>query len=90
MAATTGLITGANASYLAPLYAGLMFVLLARFSYRRTATVFKWMTLVLFAYVLSAFLARPDWKTVLHATLLPHLEWSADYWAALVASMRRS
>ena len=85
MAATSALVTGAKASYLAPLYAGLIFVLLARFSYRRTATIFKWMTLVLFAYVLSAFLARPDWKSVLHATVFPHLEWSADYWATLVA-----
>jgi Mn2+/Fe2+ NRAMP family transporter len=48
------------------------------------AKVLKWLTLVLFAYVITAFLAHPDWKQVLHATLVPQLEWTKSYMAVLV------
>jgi len=53
-------------------------------SYRTIARVFKWLTLVLFAYVIAAFLARPDWAAVARATFIPHMEWSKDYIAVLV------
>ena len=33
---------------------------------------------------LAAFLAKPDWGAVLRATFIPHVEWSAAYWATLV------
>jgi len=48
------------------------------------ARVLKWLTLVLFAYVITAFLAQPDWMKVLHATFVPHLEWTSSYMAVLV------
>jgi hypothetical protein len=34
-------------------------------SYRAIARVFKWLTLVLLAYVLTAFVARVDWRLAL-------------------------
>ena len=37
-------------------------------SYRLIASTFKWLTLSLFAYILSAFVARPDWGEVLEGT----------------------
>ena len=42
------------------------------------------MTLALFAYVITAFLARPDWSQVMRATFIPHLEWSRAYLSVLV------
>jgi len=48
------------------------------------ARILKWLTLVLFAYVATAFLAHPDWAAVLRATFIPHLEWSKDYVSVLV------
>src|SRR5207244_2384548 len=48
------------------------------------ARIFKWLTLVLFAYVLAAFLARPDWGAVVRATFVPHVEWSNGYLAVFV------
>ena len=53
-------------------------------TYDTIARIFKWLTLVLFAYVAAAFLAKPDWGAVLRATLIPHLEMSSEYWATLV------
>ena len=54
-------------------------------SYRAMARVFKWLTLVLFAYVITAFVAHPDWRAVLHATFVPHIQWSSEYLSVLVA-----
>ena len=46
--------------------------------------VFKWLTLVLFAYVITAFLVKPDWGQVIRATVIPHLEWTRSYMSILV------
>jgi Mn2+/Fe2+ NRAMP family transporter len=48
------------------------------------ARIFKWLTLVLFAYIITAFLAHPDWKAVARATFVPHIEFSKQYMAVLV------
>ncbi len=84
MAAVTELVTGVKSLVWTPLYAGLIVSLLFWSSYRTIARTFKWLTLVLFAYVLAAFLARPDWHGVLRATLVPQIQWSRDYLATLV------
>jgi Mn2+/Fe2+ NRAMP family transporter len=53
-------------------------------SYQFIARVFKWLTLVLFAYVIAAFLAQPDWSAVFRSTFIPHVEWSTAYLATFV------
>jgi NRAMP (natural resistance-associated macrophage protein)-like metal ion transporter len=85
MAEATELVTGVDSKIWTPLYAGLIVSLLFWSSYRTIARIFKWLTLVLFAYVAAAFLAHPDWGAVLRATLVPRMEWSPDYLATLVA-----
>jgi Mn2+/Fe2+ NRAMP family transporter len=47
--------------------------------------IFKWLTLALFAYVATAFFAHPDASQVLRATVVPHIELSNAFIAALVA-----
>ena len=51
----------------------------------KDGAVFKWLTLVLFAYVITAFLAKPDWPAVTRATFVPHIEWTRSYLSVLVA-----
>jgi Mn2+/Fe2+ NRAMP family transporter len=53
-------------------------------SYRLVARVFKWLTLSLFAYVITAFLVHPAWKPIVLATFIPHIEWTKEYFAVLV------
>jgi NRAMP (natural resistance-associated macrophage protein)-like metal ion transporter len=84
MAEATALVSGVNSKIWTPLYAGLIVSLLFWSSYRTIARVFKWLTLVLFAYVMAAFLAHPDWGAVLRATVVPRIEWSRDYLATFV------
>ncbi len=54
-------------------------------SYRLIARTFKWLTLALFAYILSAFFARPDWHAVLKATFIPTLRFDSNFLSILVA-----
>jgi NRAMP (natural resistance-associated macrophage protein)-like metal ion transporter len=54
-------------------------------SYRLIARTFKWLTLALFAYVASAFFARPAWGEILRGTFLPVIRFDRAYLAMLVA-----
>ena len=54
-------------------------------SYRRYASVLKWLTLSLFAYVAVVFLAHVPWSTALLGTLIPKLEFDRTHAMALVA-----
>ncbi len=54
-------------------------------SYRLIVKVFKWLTLSLFAYVIAAFLAQPNWSDVIKATFLPHIELNGQYITTIVA-----
>ena len=65
MAEATELITGIRPLFWIPFYALLILGLLIWTSYKLIARVFKWMTLVLFAYVLTSFFAHVDWKQAL-------------------------
>ena len=84
MADAMQMVTGVHSYYFTPLFAFLIVGLLFWTSYVLIARVFKWLTLVLFAYVLTAFLARPDWMAVLRYTFIPHVEWSRTYISVLV------
>jgi NRAMP (natural resistance-associated macrophage protein)-like metal ion transporter len=84
MADATEMITGVNSLYWTPVYAILITSLLFWTSYSFIARVFKWLTLVLFAYVIAAFLAHPDWTAVVRSTFIPHVEWSSAYLATFV------
>jgi NRAMP (natural resistance-associated macrophage protein)-like metal ion transporter len=84
MADSMEMVTGLPSYYWTPLFTLLIAVLLFWTSYRTIARIFKWLTLVLFSYVLTAFLAHPDWAAVLRSTFIPHIEWSKSYIAVLV------
>jgi NRAMP (natural resistance-associated macrophage protein)-like metal ion transporter len=85
MADVTGLLTGLNVRVFVVLFGiGILFATI-RFRYARLASTFKWLALVLFAYVVTAFLAKPDWPHVLRATFVPSWPRSHDQWSTLVA-----
>ena len=79
------MMTGIRDYVWTPLFAALIMVLLLWTSYRLMARDLQWLTLVLFAYVVAAFLSHPNWGAVLRATFIPHVEWSKEYMSVLVA-----
>ncbi len=48
-------------------------------SYRRYAKWLKWLTASLLAYPITAFLVHEPWATILRATFVPHIEFSAAF-----------
>lgn len=54
-------------------------------SYHLIVKIFKWLTLSLFAYVIAAFLAKPDWFAVAKATFIPQITFSSEYITTIVA-----
>jgi Mn2+/Fe2+ NRAMP family transporter len=53
--------------------------------YHSYASLLKWMTLVLFAYVAVIFFVRVPWQDVVFGTLVPALSFKADYLTLVVA-----
>jgi Mn2+/Fe2+ NRAMP family transporter len=85
MAAAGSLLTGIQTVwFLVSITIGLL-VLLAYASYARIASIFKWLTLTLFAYVGAAILARPHWVDVFRGTVLPPVTITPDYLLTIVA-----
>jgi NRAMP (natural resistance-associated macrophage protein)-like metal ion transporter len=69
---------------LVPVAAGI-FALQLFLTYAAIFKIFKWLTIALFAYVVTAVLAHPDLRQVVVGTLVPHIELTNDFVAALVA-----
>jgi len=85
MADAAELLTGWNSHLYVVVFGAAIAVVAVKFRYHQIARVLKWLVLSLGAYVLTAFLARPDWSSVFHDTVVP--SWPADRetWSTLVA-----
>jgi Mn2+/Fe2+ NRAMP family transporter len=59
--------------------------LTVRLHYHQIAGALKWLALTLFAYVITAFLVKPDWSGVLRDATVPNVPHTPGAWAALVA-----
>ena len=54
-------------------------------SYTLIRNIFRWLALVLLAYIGSAVLARPDWPAVIRGTLIPKIQFTQEFLSLLVA-----
>jgi NRAMP (natural resistance-associated macrophage protein)-like metal ion transporter len=85
MADVSFLLTGISARIFVVVFGLTILFGTIYFRYVRLASVFKWLALVLFAYVITAFMVKPDWPRVLHATFIPSWPRGHDQWSTLVA-----
>jgi len=60
------------------------------FRYHQIAAILKWLALVLFAYVITGFIIRPDWRLIAHDTFIPSWPKSHEQWGTLVAILGTS
>src|SRR6266446_5379043 len=85
MADATRLLTGVPSLVSVPGFGLVILLATVYMTYARFAQYLKWQTAVLFAYVIAAFLAKPDWRQVAVAILVPSPRWDALYVTTLVA-----
>jgi NRAMP (natural resistance-associated macrophage protein)-like metal ion transporter len=85
MGAASSLAIGGSAQLYALLLGGLSLVLQVVVPYRKYVQYLKWLTLVLFAYVATAFVVHINWRAVLVNTVVPEFAHDGEYWMALVA-----
>jgi len=85
MADAAELFTGVNSHLFVVAFGVATAWATIRLRYGQIARTLKWLTLVLLAYVVTAFMVGPDWGRVLHDTFVPTLPKGSGYWAALVA-----
>ena len=85
MADVTHMLTGVPTVVSAPVLGLVILLATIYMTYTTFARSLKWLTAVLFAYVVTAFLARPDWRQVAVATFVPRLHWDSLFMTTVVA-----
>ena len=85
MGAALTLIVGGPPLLYASLFAIFSLVLQIFISYRQYASILKWLTLSLFAYVGIVFVLHVPWFKALRGTFLPSISLNATFLTALIA-----
>jgi NRAMP (natural resistance-associated macrophage protein)-like metal ion transporter len=85
MADAAQMLTGVGSHYYVVGFAGAIGWATIELPYRKIASVLKWLTLSLFAYVGAAFMVHVDWASVVKDTFLPSAPHGRTGWATLVA-----
>jgi len=67
------------------LLTGLIIILEIFVTYKNYSRILKYLALTLFAYVLTAFMVKPDWANIAKSTLIPQIHFSGDYLLNIVA-----
>lgn len=85
MGAAAQLVFGGNVNVYAFLFGILSLCLQINLPYRRYVKYLKWLSLALFAYVVTAFVVHIPWTQAFRSLVVPSIAWTTDYWMALVA-----
>jgi Mn2+/Fe2+ NRAMP family transporter len=80
-------LAGIPAQVSVPIAAAAIWLIIVRGSYRSAERVFVWLTIPFFAYPIAAILAHPDWGSVGHALVTPHLHGNSAYLLILIATV---
>jgi NRAMP (natural resistance-associated macrophage protein)-like metal ion transporter len=85
MADAAEMLTGINSHIYVVIFGIGIAYATVRFRYHQIAMIMKWLAAVLFAYVITAFVAGPDWLSVLRDTFVPSWPQNHAAWENLVA-----
>jgi Mn2+/Fe2+ NRAMP family transporter len=84
LAAVTGLISHVPFVYFVVPFAALMAYVTIFGDYRAFSRYLLWIGAVFVAYIVAAFLARPNWSEALRQTVVPQLQFTPAYFMAAV------
>ncbi len=85
MGAGLKLLIGGSALLYAIGFAVLCLALQIFIAYQRYSHYLKWLTLVLFSYVITAFFVKIPWRQVGLGTFIPTFSRDGHYWATFIA-----
>ncbi len=80
-------LLGVSHYILVPIAALGVWLLVLRGSYQRVEKVLLVLCLYALAYIVSAFLVKPDWGEIARETLIPQFSWSRGFILALLATV---
>jgi Mn2+/Fe2+ NRAMP family transporter len=72
-------ILGFSKYLMVPLGALFIWILVIKGSYRSVERILLFACLLYFGYVLSGFMAKPDWKEVFYRTFVPQMKWNSEF-----------
>jgi NRAMP (natural resistance-associated macrophage protein)-like metal ion transporter len=72
-------ILGLSKYIMVPIGALAIWMLVAKGSYRFVENVLLLACLIFIGYIISGFMAKPDWAAVARSTFIPHLKWDSEY-----------
>jgi NRAMP (natural resistance-associated macrophage protein)-like metal ion transporter len=72
-------ILGLSKYIMVPIGALAIWMLVAKGSYRFVENVLLLACLIFIGYIISGFMAKPDWAAVAKSTFIPHLQWNSEY-----------
>ena len=84
-AATQLLLPGIPFGLLAVMFAFVILLLEIFVSYRTYIRILKWLAVVLFAYIITAFLINVPWSEVVATTFVPQIEFSKEFLFIIIA-----
>jgi NRAMP (natural resistance-associated macrophage protein)-like metal ion transporter len=85
MAAAINLFVPAPVPWIGAAVAAVIFALQVFGSYTLIRNIFRWLALLLLAYVGAALLAKPDAAQVLRGTFVPHVAFDKEFMSIVVA-----
>ncbi len=83
--AAAGQIFGINKLILVPICAIVIFFLILKANYKTLEKIFLVMCLFYVAYIISGFMAKPDWSQVMTQFVTPSFNFSSGYILILIA-----
>jgi len=85
MASSAQMLLGLPFLFWLCLMTGIIILLEVFVTYKTYSKILKYLALSLFAYIITAFITKPDWTIILKSTVLPHITFSKDYLLNIVA-----
>lgn len=72
--------------YLATIGFAVVIILLEIFvGYHIYVKILKWLTVSVLAYIMTAFIIKPDWSLIAQATFIPKIQFTPEYVFAIIA-----
>jgi NRAMP (natural resistance-associated macrophage protein)-like metal ion transporter len=85
MSASLQMITGINFYFGAIIFAVLIILVEVFMNYHDYVKILKWLTISVFAYIVTGFIISPNWWEVFQNAFIPNITFNSEYLFAMIA-----